>query len=177
MVETKEGGAKFLGGRKGLLVGAGAVILLCVVAAPVLLLAFVGQPVRMLGAGMSPALDDGDRVFVSKMVGELRRGDIVIFYHPLDSSKSYIKRVVGLPGETLALRGGKTFVNGQPLEEPYLDPRLNEAPGDYEPVRLRADEYFVMGDNRDNSADSRHLGPVHKSRIYGKVAGRYWPLR
>ena len=177
MAETKEGGAKFLGGRKGLLFAAGAALLLCVLAVPVLLLAFVGQTVGVVGEGMSPALKDGDRVFVSRRVGELRRGDIVIFYHPLDSSKSYIKRVVGLPGETLALRAGKTFVNGVPLEEPYLDPRLNEAPDDYGPVRVGAGEYFLMGDNRDNSADSRHLGPVRESRIYGRVVGRYWPPR
>ena len=164
--------------RRKLVIFIAGVILLGVIATALLPLTiiFVAQPIGVQGIGMSPTLNDGDRIFVGKRVGHLQRGDIVIFYYPKDQSKSYIKRVVGLPGEVIELRGGKTFINGSPLDEPYLDPDRNKVVTDTEPVRIAEEHYFVMGDNRDNSSDSRFWGTVPKSLVYGKVIGRYWPL-
>lgn len=152
---------------------------------PVLIVAaivFVAQPVRIVGAAMSPTLNDGDRVFVSKAFLSIKRGDIVIFYFPLDRSKSFIKRVVGLPGDTIDVGiDGRITINGQPLDEPYLSPERNQNPQQrWKQVReefkhISPDSYFVMGDNRDAANDSRSWGTVPKSLIYGKFLSRYWP--
>ena len=141
---------------------------------PVLTLIFIAQPVKVQGIGMSPNLNDEDRIFVSKRIGLLQRGDIVLFYFPKDTSKSYIKRVVGLPKELVEIRAGKTLINGSYIEEPYLDPQLNRTPEDVEPLQIPEGNYFVMGDNRDNSSDSRMWGVLPKSLIYGKVLWQYW---
>jgi signal peptidase I len=145
-----------------------------------LVLVFVVQPVKVEGTSMLPRLHDGERIFVNKLIyyglPELERGDIVVFWYPDDPTKSYIKRVIGLPGETVQLRGGRILVNGRELQEPYLDPALNAAPDDRPPVYVKPHYYFVMGDNRDNSSDSRAWGLVPEKYIYGKALFRYWPL-
>ncbi len=145
-----------------------------------LVLVFVVQPVKVEGTSMLPRLHDGERIFVNKLIyyglPELERGDIVVFWYPDDPSKSYIKRVIGLPGETVQLRGGRILVNGKELQEPYLDPALNAAPDERAPVYVKPHYYFVMGDNRDNSSDSRSWGLVPEKYIYGKALFRYWPL-
>jgi signal peptidase I len=145
-----------------------------------LVLVFVVQPVKVEGTSMLPRLHDGERIFVNKMIyyglPELERGDIVVFWYPDDPTKSYIKRVIGLPGETVQLRGGRILINGKELQEPYLDPALNAALDDRAPVYVKAHYYFVMGDNRDNSSDSRSWGLVPEKYIYGKALFRYWPL-
>lgn len=123
---------------------------------------------------MIPALKDGDRIFIERNPGKLERGDIVVFYFPLDQRKSYIKRIVGLPNETVDIREGKVFINGKPLEEPYVDPKLNLSMPSLPEIKLPADAYFVIGDNRDNSADSRIWGPLQKKLIYGKYMTKYW---
>jgi signal peptidase I len=145
-----------------------------------LVLVFVAQPVKVEGTSMLPRLHDGERIFVNKLIyyglPELDRGDIVVFWFPDDPSKSYIKRVIGLPGETVQMRAGRIFVNGRELQEPYLDPALNTASDDRTPVYVRPHYFFVMGDNRDNSSDSRSWGLVPAKYIYGKALFRYWPL-
>ena len=149
-----------------------------------LLVVFVVQPVKVEGTSMLPRLHDGERIFVNKLVyyddyrwaPKIDRGDIVVFWYPKDPSKSYIKRVIGLPGDKIEIHNGIVRVNDQDLQETYLDQGLNlshpSKAADYVP----ANYYFVMGDNRDNSSDSRIWGFVPKKYIYGKALFRYWPL-
>ena len=145
-----------------------------------LVLVFVVQPVKVEGTSMLPRLHDGERIFVNKLVyydiPELERGDIVVFWFPDDPTKSYIKRVIGLPGENVHVRDGRVFVNGRELQEPYLDPGRNVTRGTEQPVLVKQHYFFVMGDNRDNSSDSRMWGLVPEKYIYGKALFRYWPL-
>lgn len=142
-----------------------------------LTLLYLAQPVRVEGMAMLPALAHGDRILVSKRFGQLKRGDIVIFRYPPEPSKSYVKRVVGLPGETVEIRGGRVLIDGNPLAEAYLDPERNQQQLDLAPVRLTGQSFFVMGDNRDNSSDSRSWGPLPTEFVYGKYAARYWRAR
>jgi signal peptidase I len=145
-----------------------------------LVLVFVAQPVKVEGTSMLPRLHDGERIFVNKLIyyglPEIERGDIVVFWFPNDPTKSYIKRVIGLPDETVQMRGGRVFINGRELQEPYLENSLNVAAGDGPPVYVKPHYFFVMGDNRDNSSDSRIWGLVPEKYIYGKALFRYWPL-
>ncbi|HEX8423412.1 MAG TPA: signal peptidase I [Pyrinomonadaceae bacterium] len=146
----------------------------------VLVVVFVVQPVKVEGTSMLPRLHDGERIFVNKLIyyglPKLTRGDIVVFWPPHDPSKSYIKRIIGLPGETVEVREGRIRINGQELDEPYLDPQLNLSHMNQQPVIVKEHYYFVMGDNRDNSSDSRFWGLVPEKYIYGKALFRYWPL-
>jgi signal peptidase I len=131
------------------------------------------QPVRMAGQSMRPNINDGDKLFMSKQIGELRRGDIVVFLYPEDQTKSYIKRIVGMPGETIEVKNGKVYIDGNQIEEPYVAPEYasqDTMPG---PVAIPPDNYFVMGDNRKNSSDSRYWGPVPRKLVYGKFWYRY----
>jgi signal peptidase I len=149
-----------------------------------LVVVFIVQPVKVEGTSMLPRLHDGERIFVNKLIyydeyswaPKVDRGDIVVFWFPDDPSKSYIKRVVGLPGDTIEMRDGTVQVNGSQIDEQYLDPSLNLSPRSHTPVYVRPNYYFVMGDNRDNSSDSRSWGLVPKKYIYGKALLRYWPL-
>jgi signal peptidase I len=133
---------------------------------------------------MLPRLHDGERIFVNKLIyydeyrwaPKIDRGDIVVFWYPEDPSKSYIKRVIGLPGDHIEVNDGVVRVNGQDVEESYLDPRLNLSHRSLAEQIIKANYYFVMGDNRDNSSDSRMWGLVPKKYIYGKALFRYWPL-
>ena len=138
----------------------------CALVSPVL-------PVKVAGETMKPALNDGDRIIIERNPKTLNRGDIVIFLYPEDPVKSYIKRIVGLPHETIDIREGKVFINGQPLPEPYVAPELDQARRSLKAVTLAADSYFVMGDNRDNSSDSRFWGPLKRNFIYGKYLRKY----
>jgi signal peptidase I len=149
-----------------------------------LLVIFVVQPVKVEGTSMLPRLHDGERIFVNKLIyyglPQLQRGDIVVFWFPDDPSKSYIKRVIGLPGETVEIREGRIFIRSQGreqlLEEPYIDPQRNLSRQNLPPKEVRQHYYFVMGDNRDASSDSRIWGLVPEKYIYGKALFRYWPL-
>src|SRR5678815_1785998 len=150
----------------------------------VLVVVFIVQPVKVEGTSMLPRLHDGERIFVNKLIyydeyrwaPHLDRGDIVVFWYPEDPSKSYIKRVIGLPGDTVEVHEGVVRVNGRDVEESYLDPRLNLSHRSLAPIYVRPNYYFVMGDNRDNSSDSRIWGLVPKKYIYGKALFRYWPI-
>ncbi|MGH9897664.1 MAG: signal peptidase I [Pyrinomonadaceae bacterium] len=141
---------------------------------------FVVQPVKVDGTSMLPRLHDGERLFVNRMVfygiPRIRRGDIVAFWFPDDPSKSFIKRVIGLPGETVEVRDSHIYIDGHELMEPYIDQKLNALEDTEPPVFIKDHYYFVMGDNRDNSYDSRSWGLVPEKYIYGKAVVRYWPL-
>src|SRR6266566_753468 len=149
-----------------------------------LVVVFVVQPVKVEGTSMLPRLHDGERIFVNKLIyydeyrwaPKLDRGDIVVFWFPDDPSKSYIKRVIGLPGETVEVQEGHVRVNGIDLDEGYLNQQLNMSHASRPPTYVKPGYYFVMGDNRDNSSDSRIWGLVPKKYIYGKALFRYWPL-
>lgn len=149
-----------------------------------LVVVFIVQPVKVEGTSMLPRLHDGERIFVNKLIyydeyrwaPQIERGDIVVFWFPDDPSKSYIKRVIGLPGDTVEIHEGIVRVNGRDLDEMYLDSRFNLSHRSQTPVYVRPNYYFVMGDNRDNSSDSRIWGLVPKKYIYGKALLRYWPL-
>ncbi|MEP7342096.1 MAG: signal peptidase I [Acidobacteriota bacterium] len=152
----------------------------------VLIVVFVVQPVRVEGQSMMPKLHDQDRIFVNKFVYPLRewmgdkepikRGDIVVLLFPDDPSKSYIKRVVGLPGEEINIEDGKLFINGQQIDEPYLDSEFLSRDSLPTPTRIKDHHYFVMGDNRRNSSDSRYWGLVPERYIYGQAIFRYYPF-
>jgi signal peptidase I len=135
------------------------------------------QPVKVEGTAMAPALNDGDRIIIDRNPPKLERGDIVIFLYPESPTRSYLKRIVGLPNETIDIREGKVFINGEPLLEPYINPELDQSRRNLAPVTLAADSYFVIGDNRDNSSDSRIWGPLKRSFIYGKYTRKYFAAK
>ncbi len=154
-----------------------------IVAVFILLGVFVAQPVVVEGTSMLPQLHDGERLLVNKLVyykfkniswGHLERGDIVVFWYPKDPDKSYVKRVIGLPGESVEVRDGKVLINGAELNETYLDTEHNQSLPSFPAKRVDEHFYFVMGDNRDNSSDSRYWGLVPEKYIYGKAFFRYW---
>jgi signal peptidase I len=132
------------------------------------------QPVKVEGIAMEPALKDGDRLFIDRAVDKLNRGDIVVFHYPVDPSKSYIKRVVGLPDESVEIRDGKVLINGTALDEPYVTPANNRVMSGRKEIRIPDDSYYVVGDNRDNSNDSRMWGPLQRRFIYGKFVRKYY---
>lgn len=131
------------------------------------------QPIRIQGTAMLPALKDGDHALFERNPGNLQRGDIIVFHYPPDPSVSYIKRIIGLPNEVLEIREGKVVINDQIIDEPYIEPKLNVSYLSSPPKRIPADNYFVMGDNRDNSNDSRLWGPLKRELIYGKFIRKY----
>lgn len=130
-------------------------------------------PVRVEGEAMKPAFNDGDKMFVDNKLDELKRGEVITFLYPKDRSKSYFKRIIGLPGEVVEIRAGKVFIDGQVLAEPYVDEANNQTKSDFPPRRVLEYQYFVMGDNRDNSSDSRYWGTVDKELITGKYYMTY----
>jgi signal peptidase I len=139
---------------------------------------FLYQPVRVEGTSMLPMLEDQDRLFINKLayrVGEIQRGDVVVFLYPHDHEKSYIKRVIALPGDTLRIDHGQVYVNEQPIKESYV-PRQFEDDRSQPEMTVPVHEYFVMGDHRSISSDSREFGPVDRDLIYGKAAFVYWPM-
>jgi signal peptidase I len=127
---------------------------------------------------MAPLLSDQERIFINKFVYRFEpigRGDVVVFWYPRDHSKSFIKRVVGLPGETIEVRAGRVYVDRKEWKEPYVPPNYLDDLS-YPPVQIPDDSYFVMGDHRDSSNDSRVFGPVSRQNIYGKAVFAYWPV-
>src|SRR6202050_153086 len=118
---------------------------------------FLYQPVKVEGTSMAPLLSDQERIFINKFVYRfepIERGDVVVFWYPLDRSKSFIKRVVGLPGEAIELRRGHLFLDGRELAEAYVPASFFDG-SSYGPLQIPANSYFVMGDHRDSSNDSR----------------------
>lgn len=131
-------------------------------------------PMRIEGTAMLPSFKDGDRVLVEENASEIKRGDIIFFQYPKNTTKLYFKRVVGLPNETVSILNGKVFVNNKELEEPYLDQVYNQSKSNTLPIKVPAQSYFVLGDNRDNSSDSRSWGNVSEELIVGKHYLSYW---
>ncbi|HEY9231179.1 MAG TPA: signal peptidase I, partial [Blastocatellia bacterium] len=139
------------------------------------------------GTSMQPRLENEERIFVNKFkynFEPIQRGDIIVFWFPDDPSKSFIKRIIGLPGERIDIDTlGRVTINGVPLDESYLAPERNQsARNRWASVRedwknIKQHYYFVMGDNRDMSNDSRSWGLVPEKYIYGKAMFRYWPLQ
>jgi signal peptidase I len=147
----------------------------------VILIVFIYQPVKVEGTSMMPTLTDQERIFINKFtyhfgLGSIERGDMVVFWFPLDPSKSYIKRVIGVPGDTVYIDAGQVFVNGHALNEPYVPEDYHDRVS-YEEHRIPADQYFVLGDHRSSSSDSRTWGFVKRDAIYGKAVFVYWPLK
>lgn len=148
------------------------------VAVSAFIIVFLYQPVRVEGTSMLPMLKDQDRLFINKMVyrvEDVHRGDVVVFLYPRDHTKSYIKRVIALPGDDLRIDHGTVYVNGKKIVEKYVPPRFADERSEAEMV-IPPHKYFVMGDHRSISSDSRDFGPVDRSLIYGKAAFVYWPV-
>jgi signal peptidase I len=146
----------------------------------IVVIIFIYQPVKVEGTSMMPGLVDQERIFVNKFIyrfgiGDIQRGDLVVFWYPFDQSKSYIKRIIGLPGDVVSIDRGVVSIDGKPIEEDYV-------PGEYRdtismPAKtVEPDHYFVLGDHRNSSNDSRNWGLVPRSCIYGKAVFVYWPL-
>ncbi|HET7106687.1 MAG TPA: signal peptidase I [Candidatus Acidoferrum sp.] len=152
--------------------------LLIAIGLALVIIVFLYQPVKVEGTSMAPLLSDQERIFINKFVyrfEDIHRGDVVVFWYPLDRSKSFIKRVIGLPGETVDIRRGMLYVNGQMIPEPYVPPQYTDVT-DFGPVKVPKDTYFVMGDHRISSNDSRVFGPVSSQFIYGRAVFAYWPV-
>lgn len=146
----------------------------------IIVILFLYQPVKVEGTSMMPSLIDQERIFINKFIyrfgfADIGRGDTVVFWFPGDPTKSYIKRVIGVPGDTIEVDDGTVVVNGKALEESYV-------PADYrDHVSMGRrvvppDQYFVLGDHRVSSNDSRAWGMVPRRYIYGKAVFVYWPL-
>ena len=139
---------------------------------------FVAQPVRVQGASMQPRIEDNERILVNKFIYRVQgiaRADVVVFYYPRDPSVSYIKRVIGLSGDRVEIVSGAVIVNGQALDEPYLASVYRDRYDMPETV-VEPGHYFVMGDHRSSSMDSRSFGSVPEKYIYGKATFCVWPI-
>jgi signal peptidase I len=149
------------------------------VAASVLIIMFLYQPVRVEGTSMLPRLEDHDRLFINKFVyhfTSIQHGDVVVFHYPRDPVKSYIKRVIAVPGDRLRIDRGQVILNGKTINEPYVPEEFQDTKSLPEMV-VPEDTYFMMGDHRSISSDSREFGPVDRDLIYGKAVFVYWPTR
>lgn len=145
----------------------------------VLMVTFLYQPVRVEGTSMLPRLEDHDRLFINKFVYHLsaiHREDVVVFHYPADPEKSYIKRVIALPGDRIAIDRGQVWVNGNPLKESYVPEKYRDTRSMDARV-IPQGQYFVMGDHRSISFDSRDFGLVKRGLIYGKAEFVYWPTK
>lgn len=139
---------------------------------------FVYQPVKVEGGSMEPGLEDQERIFINKLVyrwEDIGRGDIIVFRYPRDPRKSFIKRVIGLPGDRIRISFGHVYRNGKMLEEPYVPSDFLDTRSYPESI-IPANSYFVLGDHRSMSNDSRDFGPVSRGFIYGKAVFGYWPM-
>jgi signal peptidase I len=144
-----------------------------------LIVTFGFQVARVDGLSMAPTLEDHDRLIVNKLVYELgdpRPGDIVMLYYPVNPEKMFVKRVIAKEGDTVRIVDGRVFVNDVPLHDDYVSAEFRSH-DDYGPEVVKQGYYFVMGDHRNNSSDSRHWGWVPKKYIVGKVKLRWWPLQ
>jgi len=139
------------------------------------LITLVSERVRVDGASMLPTLNNGELVIVNKLayrLGEPARGDIIVFYFPVDPSQEFIKRVIGLPGDQVSIHKGTILINGQRMEEPYLSV-MPKYDGDW---TVADGQLFVLGDNRNNSLDSHNWGTVPMDYVIGKALFIYWPF-
>ena len=165
--------------RMGREIVAGVQTLLSAAVYATLIVTFGFQVARVDGLSMAPTLEDRDRLIVNKLVyelGEPRPGDIVMLYYPLNPEKMFVKRVIAKEGDTVRIVDGHVYVNDIPLRDDYV-PAEFRSHDDWGPQVVQQGYYFVMGDHRNNSSDSRHWGPVPKKYIVGKVKVRWWPIQ
>jgi signal peptidase I len=145
----------------------------------VFIVVFLYQPVKVEGTSMMPGLADQERIFIDKFayhIEPIERGDVVVFRYPGDTSKNYIKRIVGVPGDRIEIFRGAVYVNGHRLAEPYVPPQFRDQRSVSE-VTVPEGDYFVLGDHRNLSSDSRDFGVVEREAIFGKALFAYWPTR
>lgn len=138
---------------------------------------FLIQPFYIPSGSMEPTLAIGDKIIVNKLSSFFKdpeRGEVIVFKYPVDTSQDFVKRVIALPGETIHIKDSKVYINGELLEEEYLPEGLTY--GDFEPVTVPENAYFMLGDNRDNSQDSRVWGPVPRNLIIGEAIVVFWPI-
>lgn len=155
--------------------------IIIIVGAAYLIVTFVGQRTQVSGSSMETTLSDGDQLIVDKMSYRFRdpkRYDIIVFPYRYEPNTYYIKRIIGLPGETIQIIDGYIYIDGEQLDEHYGNELMNDPGIAAEPVALGEDEYFVLGDNRNNSQDSRavNVGVIHRKDILGRAWIRIWPL-
>jgi signal peptidase I len=165
--------------RMGAEIGAGVQTLFSAAVYATLIVTFGFQVARVDGLSMAPTLEDHDRLIVNKLVYELgdpRPGDIVMLYYPLNPEKMFVKRVIAREGDRVQIVEGHVYVNDVPLHDDYV-PAEFRSHDDWGPTVIQQGYYFVMGDHRNNSSDSRHWGQVPKKYIVGKVKMRWWPLQ
>jgi len=143
---------------------------------------FIAQPHKVSGLSMFPTFDNGNYIMTDKISYRLaapQRGDVVVLKNPRDESQDFIKRIIGLPGETMEISNNKVIINGKLLQEKYLPPQTITTPGNFlgeeESIKIPENQYIVVGDNRSHSSDSREWGGITKEEIVGKVFFRYWP--
>lgn len=139
---------------------------------------FVYQPVKVEGGSMEPGLEDQERIVINKLVyrwESIERGDIIVFRYPRDPRKSFIKRVIGVPGDQVRISYGHVYINGKRVEEDYVPVEFLDSRS-YPLTVIPPGSYFVLGDHRSMSNDSREFGPVPRSYIYGKAVFGYWPV-
>lgn len=159
-----------------------SIYFLVVLVVTFLVVTYVGQRTRVIGSSMEPMLSDGDNLIVDKLsyrFNEPQRFDIIVFPFRYAEKVYYIKRIIGLPGETVFIdENGTIFIDGEELKENYGKEVIKDPGRAYEPITLGEDEYFVLGDNRNNSSDSRDpvVGNIHRNEFIGKVWIRIWPL-
>lgn len=159
-----------------------SIYLLVVLVLTFLVVTYVGQRTQVIGSSMEPMLSDGDNLIVDKIsyrFQEPQRFDIIVFPFQYEENTFYIKRIIALPGETIYIdESGQIFIDGEVLMESYGKEVIANPGRAYEPVTLGDDEYFVMGDNRNNSSDSRDpaVGNIHRDELIGKAWVRIWPL-
>jgi signal peptidase I len=148
------------------------------VAFALVIILFVYQPVKVEGSSMEPGLEDQERIFINKLVYRfetIERGDVIVFRYPRDNRKSFIKRVIGVPGDRVRVVEGHVYVNGQMLSEPYVSQDYFDTRS-YEERLVKPDTFYVMGDHRSMSNDSRDFGLVPRANVYGKAVFGYWPM-
>ena len=144
---------------------------------------FIVQPHEVKGSSMEPTFQNNEYIITDKIsyrFGKPNRGDVVIFKAPVNPDVDYIKRIIGLPGETVMVQSGRIYIDGKMLNEPYLEDLTPIFPGGFIKegvvVSIPENHYFVMGDNRPHSSDSREFGPIEKKLIIGRAVFRYWPI-
>jgi signal peptidase I len=143
----------------------------------IFIIVFLYQPVKVEGTSMMPGLADQERIFINKYayrLGAVERGDVVVFRYPGDPSKNYIKRIVGMPGDRIEIVRGAVLLNGSRIEEPYVPKAFRDERSMTE-VTVPEGSYFVLGDHRNLSSDSRDFGTVEREAIFGKAVFAYWP--
>lgn len=155
--------------------------IIIIVGAAYLIVTFVGQRTQVSGSSMETTLSDGDQLIVDKISYRFRdpkRYDIIVFPYQYEPNTYYIKRIIGLPGETVQIIDGYIYIDGEQLDENYGNELMNDPGIAAEPLTLGEDEYFVLGDNRNNSQDSRavNVGVIHRKDILGRAWIRIWPL-